>query len=422
MSQRPRITITQTQRLHLNLGLHSAIRLLRADAAGLTRYLEDVAAENPALRLEPPPLPTPGEWLPRWSRIFAVPDTGEVEQAAVGPSLMAHVMAAIDRRMVVPGDRRIALALAEALEPSGWLGQPVSAIAAGLQVKVKEVEAVLKRLQEFDPIGLFARDLAECLKLQAQEEGVYDAVMAAVLANLDLLAAGDMDRLARLAKVSPAEIALRFKQVRAMNPKPGAEFDALSVPRPREPDLIARRATDGTWDVTMNRASLPSLKLVDPGPGGAVALAAAKSVARMVEARNTTLQRVGRDILQRQIAALNQGPAALVPLTMAEVAAGLEMHESTVSRVVAGTSVDTPRGVWWLKALFSRGLGDGQVAGAALRHRLTQLVTAEDKASPLSDEVLAQHLSSPEATIARRTVAKYRDMLRIPPAHRRRRR
>lgn len=422
MSQRPRITITQTQRLQLNLGLHVSIRLLRADAAGLTRYLEEVAAENPALRLEPPPLPAPGEWLPRWSRVFAAPDFGEVEQAALGPSLMAHVMASIDLLMVVPKDHRIAVALAEALEPSGWLGQPISEIAASLQVKVKEVEAVLWRLQEFEPTGIFARDLADCLRLQAQEDGIHDAVMAVILANLDLLAAGDMPRLARLAQVSPTEISLRFKMIRAMNPKPGGEFDTLSVPRPREPDLTARRVPDGTWEVAMNHASLPSIKLVDPGDGVGTALAAAKSVARMVEARNSTLLRVGRDILQRQIAALNHGPAALVPMTMAEVAAGLGLHESTVSRVVAGTSVDTPRGMWWLKALFSRGLGEGQVAGAALRHRLTQLVADEDKAAPLSDEGLAQHLSSPDATIARRTVAKYRTMMRIPPAHRRRKR
>ena len=420
MSQRPSITVTQTQRLQLNLGLHAAIRLLRADAAGLTRYLEEVAAENPALKLDPPPPPTPGEWLPRWGRVFAAPDGGPVEQAAAGPSLLAHVLDAIDRRITDPRDRAIALALAEALEPSGWLGQPVSAIAARLQAKPREVEAVLLRLQEIEPVGLFARDLAECLTLQAQDDGIYDPVMAAVLDNLGLLASGDLARLASVAKTSPAEIAQRFRLIRAMNPKPGTEFDALAVPRPREPDLLARRGASGEWEVTMNRSSLPSLRLIDPGTGGAGQLAAAKSVQRMVEARNSTLLRVGREILQRQFRALSAGAGALVPMTMAEVAATLDLHESTVSRVVAGTSVDTPLGMWWLRALFSRGLGAAQVSGAALRDRLAGLVAGEDKAAPLSDAALADLLSQNGAAVARRTVAKYREMLRIPPAHRRR--
>ena len=420
MSQQPRITITQSQRLQLNLGLHAAIRLLRADAAGLTRYLEEVAAENPALQLVPPPAPPPGEWLPRWGRIFAAPDADQPQQAAAGPSLMAHVLAVIDRQMTAPRDRAIALALAEALEPSGWLGQPLSAIAAQVQANPREVEAVLHRLQKIEPTGLFARDLTECLTLQAQDDGIYDPVMATVLRNLDLLASGDFARLALLAKVSPAEIAQRFRQIRAMNPKPGTEFDALSVPRPREPDLLARLGVSGDWEVTLNRSSLPSLRLSDPGAGGAAALAAAKSVQRMVEARNSTLLRVGHEVLQRQFRALSDGAAALVPMTMAEVAAALDLHESTVSRVVAGTSVDTPLGMWWLRRLFSGGLGAAQISGAALREQLARLVADEDKSAPLSDAALADLLGHSGASLARRTVAKYRATLRIPPAHRRR--
>ena len=422
MSQSPRITVTQSQRLQLNLGLHAAIRLLRADAAGLTRYLEEAAAENPALQLTPPPLPAPAEWLPRWSRAFGAADEGAAEQVAAGPSLMAHVLAAIDRKITAAKDRDIARALAEALEPTGWLGQPVAAIAARLHVKPREVEAVLRRLQGIEPPGLFARDLAECLKLQTEDDGCYDTTMAVVLNHLDLLAKGDLTRLATLAKVSPDEIAQRFRMIRAMNPKPGTDFDALAAPRLREPDLVAQRGASGEWEVTLNRSSLPGLRLVDQGAGGAAALAAAKSVQRMVEARNTTLLRVGREILQRQMRALSDGAGALVPMTMADVAAALELHESTVSRVVAGTSVDTPLGTWWLRNLFSRGLGEGQVAGAALRDQLARAVAAEDKTAPLSDAALAEMLSRNGAEVARRTVAKYRALVRIPAAHRRRQR
>ncbi len=437
MSQSPRLSITQSQRLQLNLGLHTAIRLLHTDAAGLTRYLQEVAAENPALHLAPPPQPAPGDWLPRWSGVFAasgsavpktaapktaVPETAAPEPAALGPSLMAYVLDAIDRRMTSLRERNIALALAEALEPSGWLGQSVTTIAIRLKVRQRDVEAVLKGLQQIEPAGLFARNLAECLRLQAEDEGRHDAVMAVVLQNLDLLAKGDLARLATLAQTGPAEIAERFAQIRAMNPKPGTAFDALAVPLAREPDLLARPLESGEWEVTMNRSSLPSLRVIDPGEGKAAALAQAKEVQRMVEARNSTLLRVGRQILQHQIGALNHGAGALTPLTMAEVAKALHLHESTVSRVVAGTSVDTPHGLWWLRRLFSTGLGEGRVAGAALRDRLARLVAEEDKRAPASDEVLAAKLSQYGAEVARRTVAKYRAMLRIPAAHRRRQR
>lgn len=421
MSLTPRIQLTQTQRLQLNLELRASIDMLRADAAGLTLFLEEAAAENPHLRLDPPPLPAAGEWLPRWSRVFVANPDMAVEQAGPGPSLMAHVVAAIDRRMKTSAEHRIATALADALEPSGWVGQPLAAIAQGLKVSVGQVEAVLLRLQEIEPVGLFARTLGECLRLQSQEEGTYDEVMALVLANLDLLAAGDLARLARLAAVDVAAIQARFRLIRAMNPKPGTEFDALAVAHPREPDLIARRGADGGWEVALNRSSLPTLRIADDGAGGA-ALGAAKAVQRMVEARNSTLLRVGHEVLQRQRQALSDGAGALVPMTMAEVATALDLHESTVSRVVAGTSVDTPLGMWWLRRLFSRGVGPEAISSAALRDRLQRLVASEPPTAPLSDEAMAAALSDGGAQVARRTVAKYRQILNIPPAYRRRHR
>jgi RNA polymerase sigma-54 factor len=417
MSQRPRIQVTQTQRLQLNMGLQASIRLLQADAAGLTRYLEEQAAENPCLKLDPPPVPPAGEWLPRWSRVFVAAEDGR-EQTGPGPSLIAHVAGAIDRRMKGAEERRIALALAEALEPSGWLGQPLATIAAGLGLSVRAVEAVLLRLQEIEPVGLFARDLAECLKLQAQEEGSYDPVMAVMLDNLDLLARGDLAQLAARAGVDPAEISLRFRLIRAMNPKPGTEFDAMAVSHPREPDLIASRASDGAWQVELNRSSLPAIRIEEAGAGPG--LTEARAVVRMIEARNSTLLRVGREVLRRQHGALEAGARALMPMTMAQIAEALDLHESTISRVVAGTSVDTPHGMWWLRLLFSRGLGADQVAGAALRDQLARLVAGEARGAPLSDQALAAALSSAGAPVARRTVTKYRATLGIPPAHRRR--
>jgi RNA polymerase sigma-54 factor len=142
----------------------------------------------------------------------------------------------------------------------------------------------------------------------------------------------------------------------------------------------------------------------------------------MIEGRNATLLSVGQDILHRQTGALEAGLGALVPMTMAEVASAVGLHEGTISRVVAGTSVDTPRGTWWLRALFTKAVREGGPAAGALRDRLAKLVAEEDPDHPLSDDALAAALAEGGAPIARRTVAKYRAMLNLPPAHRRRRR
>lgn len=414
MKSRSRISIQQTQRLKLTQGLAASIQILRSDALGLSRYLEEQAAENPQLVLT---RPTGQDWLPRWTAAFAAQGQG-AEQAAAGASLMAHAFGLIAGLRLPAPEARIAEALAEALEPSGWLGRPPTEIAAGTGAPLPRVEAVLARLQAAaEPTGLFARDLADCLRLQAAELGELDAAMAAVLDRLDLVARGEVARIARDSSQPEAAIRARVAALRRYDPKPGAAFEAHAAPL-REPDLIATKGDQG-WTVSINRSALPSVSLGDAkGPGRAEA----KAVLRMVEGRNVTLLAVGQEVLARQVAALDHGMGALVPMTMAEVAGTVGLHESTVSRVVAGTAVDTPRGTWWLRSLFTRAAQDGGLAAGALRDRLSRLIAAEDPAAPLTDEALAARMSEGGAPIARRTVAKYREMLGLPPASRRRRR
>lgn len=415
MTSRTRIGVVQTQRLQLTTSLHAALRLLRADAVGLTHYLEEQAADIPALVLEPS-LPAPGEWLPRWSGALPHGNGDPLAQLeAHGPSLMAYVSQQIPARFPPGPQHAIAFAIADAVEPSGWLGSPLAEIAAQQGVTEAEVEAVLRVLQQLEPAGLFARDLAECLHLQAEDQAVLDPVMEVMLARLDLVASGDWEPLARLAGVDEAVIAARFRTIRSFNPKPGTAFSGVASPL-REPDLIARHGAEG-WVVSFNKASLPSLRILD----GAEGLGRARGVVRLIESRNQTLILVAQAILAHQRAALEAGPAALRPLKMQAVADHLAMHKSTVSRVVAGTAVDTPHGTWWLRALFSADMGD-DLGAAAIRARLARLIAAEDPTAPLSDQALALALSEGEAEVARRTVAKYRSALRIAPAHRRRQR
>lgn len=415
MKVRTKLDVRQTQRLQLSTGLQAALQVLRADSAGLTRFLEEQAAEIPALSLRPV-LPAAGDWLPRWSGVLPHSGPDEVAGlAANGPSLIAHVLAAVPELVPSKGDRRIALALADALEPSGWLGYPVTDIAAELNVTIDAVERVLTRLHQIDPPGLFARNLAECLRLQAIDAEVLDPILTAMLDRLDLVASGDWAALSRLTGAAEAEVHKRFRLIRSFNPKPGTSFAAVASPL-REPDLMVRQG-EGGWQVTLNHSSLPAV-LVDPEAPGA---ARAREVVRLVESRNITLLAVAQAILSHQHTALDSGPAALRPLTMQAVAQSVGLHKSTVSRVVAGSSVDTPHGTWWLRRLFSADMGS-DTAAAALRARLARLIAGEEATQPLSDEALAQALSEDGAALARRTVAKYRAELRIPAAHRRRRR
>lgn len=428
MAPRPRIQISQTLRLELNTSLQTSIGLLRTDAAGLSRYLEEQAAQNPHLRLTPP-APAPGDWLPRWSGVFTAAGGGADTDylPAAGPSLAAHVIAEIEGMRLPPRARRVAEALADALEPSGWLGRPLTVIADEAAAALAEVEAVLKRLQQIEPRGLFARDLAECLALQAQEMGALDGAMQVVLGNLPLLASGQTARLARLAGCDEAGVLARFRLIRGMNPKPGASFagPGAAAPPPREPDLLARARPEGGWEISLNRSSLPTIEVRRAEAGDAAQLAAARALHQAVKARNATLLRVGREIAARQEAALNDGAAALEPMTMADLAEALGLHESTISRVVAGTCLDTPRGAWWLRRMFSsarQGSG-GVTSAAALRHRLLGLVAGEDPQRPLSDAALARALLAETGVdLPRRTAAQYRAEAGIPPAHRRRRR
>ncbi len=411
---RSRVTVQQTQRMALTTGLLTSIGILRADAESLTKQLEEMAAENPQLVLTRPPVQ---DWLPRWKAAFA--DAGDrSEPVAAAQSLVAHLLDMVAAMDLDAKEARIVEALIGALEPTGWLGRPLQDIAREAGANLAATEAMLIRLQErAEPSGLFARNLAECLRLQARDAEEFCWVMEGVLDRLELLARGDIDRLSREIGASAAEVRTILGRLRSYDPKPGARFEVLAAPI-REPDLIAEKSANG-WTIALNRSALPAVSVA---PGRGKGFSAARSMVKMIEGRNSTLLSVAQEVLTRQSEALELGAAALQPMTMAEVAEALGLNESTVSRVIAGASVDTPRGTWWLRALFTQAPREGGLSAAALRERLARLIAAEDPRAPLSDEALAARLADGGTPLARRTVAKYREMLKLPPAHRRRRR
>lgn len=437
-------TISQRQSMVVNAQLQQAIHLLAMGNTDLAAFIEQQSEENPFVELAPLPKGA-GERslaLPS-SRSQASGDDWDMIgslAADPGPSLYAHVTAEVGRLDLDAEERALASLFLDALEPSGWLGQSVASIAMRAGVSEDYAEALLRRLQTIEPSGLFARSLAECLRLQAAERGILSPRFNAILNNLPLLALADLKGLARVCDCTMDELREDLKLVRGLNPKPGAMFETF-IPPQRPPDLLVTRSADG-WHVDLNRSTLPRVvvKADEAKAAGRVAgkgkdqtgayigerISVARWLARAVEHRNQTILKVGAEVVRRQQAFLEQGAAHMRPMILREVADAIGVHESTVSRVTSGMLVATPQGTFPLKTFFSAALGSnsGEEPGsaAAVRHRIRQLVQAESADAPLSDDEIAKIISKEGVVLARRTVAKYRDILGIPSSTARRRR
>lgn len=426
------LELRQTRRLAMTGDLRRAIGFLRLDNAELGAELAMVARRNPALVLAVASDPTATRARgPAHSRqgvgIGGGTAQAEAMPAAGSSGLEAHAAGQVALILHDPEPRRIGLMLAEALEPSGWLGMPLGDIARRIGCDVAKVETVLVRLQNgVEPAGLFARNLAECLRIQAADRGMLDAPMEALLCHLDLLARGRLAALAELCGVSEADVAALAGRLRRLDPKPGAAFGAGPAPV-RPPDVIVTAAEGGGWHVDMNDATTPRVSVQAPGdatPDTAAereaALAEAQRLCRAVARRNATVLAVVSAAVALQDGFLRHGAAAIRPLTRAAVAERAGVHETTVCRVAAGLLVSAPLGTYPLRDFFGASLaatGDGApVAAGAVRHRIAALIREESGARPLSDAALSARLHEEGIVVARRTVAKYRESLGLASA------
>lgn len=420
---------TRTSRtLAMTAQLRQAIGLVQFNNSQLETFLAEQAAENPFLILHrPAPRPVPA------------PATGPAHDfdtltdriAAPQESLSAYVTRQIDAMFAVPTDRHIAITFTATLEPYGWLGAPVEEIAAQAGVSEPEALAILDRLQTMEPAGLFARSLSECLRLQAKSEEVLDPVMDAILSHLGLAASGSIDELARISGASPDAVIERLKQIRGFNPKPGAAFADDTAPL-RPPDLVTKQS-GGTWTVSLNNSTLPTLSLDETRIAAAdrrealvaEAIAAAQGLKRALEQRNANTLAVSAEVVRHQARVMDNPKTPLRALTMQAVGKTVGLSESTVSRVVNGLTIETPAGVRPLRAYFSRPApmtGDQDpVSVSEIRHRIRGMIAAEEPLKPLSDIVLTERLNADGIAVQRRTVAKYRSELGIPTAPARKR-
>jgi RNA polymerase sigma-54 factor len=337
-----------------------------------------------------------------------------------------------------PARRMIGQYLIDMVDEAGYLPGELASVAEKLGAPLREVDAVLEILQAFDPPGVCARSLTECLALQLKERDRFDPAMQALVAHLDLLAKRDLAALRKLCGVNEEDLADMIGEIRQLNPKPGLAFGTTLV-QPIVPDVFVRPGPDGGWTIELNSDTLPKV-LVNQSYYADVAktakndkdktyladcLQTATWLIRALDQRAKTILKVATEIVRQQDAFFASGVQHLRPLNLKTIADAIGMHESTVSRVTANKYMATSRGIFELKYFFTSAIAaaDGGEAHSAeaVRHRIKQLIDAESAQDVLSDDTIVERLRAAGIDIARRTVAKYREAMRIPSSVQRRR-
>ncbi len=360
------------------------------------------------------------------------------QNIAEKPSLREHLLTQIHVDFADPAERLMGAALIELMDEAGYLPSSLDLARAQLGAAPEQFERVIQRLQKLDPPGIFARSLQECLAIQLREKNRLDPAMQTLLKHLDLVAKRDRVALMKRCGVDAEDLADMIAEIRLLNPKPATAFTADAAP-PVTPDVLLYAQPGGGWQVELNAENLPRV-LVNERYYTQVQTAArakpdkeylserwqqANWLVKALHQRATTILKVAAEIVRRQDKFFVYGVQYLRPLILRDIAAAVEMHESTVSRVTQNKYIATPRGLFELKYFFtnaipSTGGGEG-VSAAAVRDRIKALVDAEKPDAILSDDRLMALLHREGIDIARRTVAKYREALRIPSSARRRR-
>ncbi|MYE85665.1 MAG: RNA polymerase factor sigma-54 [Gammaproteobacteria bacterium] len=460
LSQAIRMLQLSTQELDLEVqeALESNPMLERDEAAPETgeeeaaKEGEEAASEAPELDLEgsdaiPEDLPIDT----RWEDVYAVapssapaPEERDLfERAHPGDSLQDHLLWQLNLAALPPLEHLIATVIIDAIDDSGMVATSAADIASSFDgrfdISEAQVTEVLRRLQHFDPPGVAARNLAEALSLQLQqldpETPWREEAIDLVEAHLDLLAAKDFATLKRRTQFGEEELAQIAALIGQLNPRPGAAYSAeptLYV----VPEVVVKKI-NGRWRVELNPDALPRLR-INPSYAGLVKradnspdnvylrdnLAEARWFLKCLQSRHDTLLKVATKIVEVQQDFLTHGEEAMKPLVLNDIAEAVEMHESTISRVTSRKYMHTPRGLFELKYFFSSHVSTssgGEVSSTAIRALIRKLTAAEDPRKPLSDSKIAAILADQNIKVARRTVAKYRESISIPPSNMRKR-
>jgi RNA polymerase sigma-54 factor len=429
---------------------HAAAETIRAGDIDLSRgeiehdhappldnvFDEPVGPSMPEPQMEAFTLSTPA-----WQKSggsFDGDDTDFASKLASEQSLHEYLLGQLDLAIPEGPARLIGRHIVDAVDEAGYLGESCEQLAENLGVKPAEVERVLGIVQGFSPSGIAARNLADCLAIQLRERNRFDPAMQALVERLDLVAKRDMAALRRVCGVDDEDLSEMLAEIRQLDPKPGRAFGGGPV-QTLVPDVFVRAAPDGSWHIELNPDTLPKV-LVNQAYHARVSrqakgdaeksfisecLQSANWLTRSLEQRSKTILKVATEIVRQQDGFFAHGVAYLRPLNLKTVADAIGMHESTVSRVTSNKAIGTARGTFEMKYFFTASIPSASGAEAhsseAVRHRIRQLVDGENSEDILSDDALVQKLKKEGVDIARRTVAKYRESLRIPSSVDRRR-
>ncbi|EEQ7291821.1 RNA polymerase factor sigma-54 [Escherichia coli] len=464
-----------SQQLAMTPQLQQAIRLLQLSTLELQQELQQALESNPLLEqidtheeidtretqdsetldtadaLEQKEMP---EELPldaSWDTIYTagtpsgtsgdyIDDELPVYQGETTQTLQDYLMWQVELTPFSDTDRAIATSIVDAVDDTGYLTVPLEDILESMgdeEIDIDEVEAVLKRIQRFDPVGVAAKDLRDCLLIQLSQFDKttpwLEETRLIISDHLDLLANHDFRTLMRVTRLKEDVLKEAVNLIQSLDPRPGQSIQT-GEPEYVIPDVLVRKH-NGHWTVELNSDSIPRLQINqhyasmcnnarNDGDSQFIRsnLQDAKWLIKSLESRNDTLLRVSRCIVEQQQAFFEQGEEYMKPMVLADIAQAVEMHESTISRVTTQKYLHSPRGIFELKYFFSSHVnteGGGEASSTAIRALVKKLIAAENPAKPLSDSKLTSLLSEQGIMVARRTVAKYRESLSIPPSNQR---
>lgn len=360
---------------------------------------------------------------------------------ASSTTLRDHLLEQIKMDFLDNKDRAIATLMVDYLDEAGYFRAALPALAERLGCDIKRIEDILAKLQQLDPVGIFARSLSECLALQLKELDRLDPAMEKLLQNLELLASHDMKKLKAACGVDEEDLKEMIGEIKALDPKPALHFEHF-VSQTVIPDVFMKplpKSKGGGWAVELNNDTLPRVLLnktyyaeVSKNAKGkqdkeylSEQLNTANWLIKAMDQRAQTILKVAGEVILQQEAFFNYGVEYLKPLVLKDIADVIGMHESTISRVTTNKYIGTPRGVFELKYFFTSGVsnteGSAEFSSEAIKARIKSMIDAENPAKILSDDDLVEGLTKAGISIARRTVAKYREAMKIPSSVQRRR-
>jgi RNA polymerase sigma-54 factor len=466
-----RLEARQAQSLVMTPQLQQAIKLLQLSSTELADYIAEQVEQNPLLEAEYPSglgnslgdsiesalshtdissafdVPLDASSNDLWNASSDIPNIdlpwrGDEEEddwlarQAAPVGLKEHLSNQARTLFSEPLHKAIALYLIDLVEEDGFLRAPFADIAASLGVEEAAIETVLHRLQQLDPVGVFARSLAECYSLQLREHKALTPALAALLERLEKLGEGRFEEVRRACRVEQAEFTAMLSTLKHLDPRPGWKFRSGEA-APMLPDVLVR-FSGAAYAVDLNQDTLPKVLIKSAyysetlkrmnGKADKEFLTTCHHAATFLEKalaqRTLTLLKVAKSIVAEQENFLKFGIRHLKPMTLKDIAAQTGLHESTISRVTTSKFMATPRGVFDFRYFFSSGVGDGGDGQSArsIQHRIKALIESEPAGKPLSDDALADMLNNEGTPIARRTVAKYREAMHIPTSAARKRR